>query len=580
MRPIPEALAKRQHVELQALFSRTVAVSGAAVHFDERCGAPVVEPKPRPTIFRGKNSGSRRILLRGAGPRDNPGRLEASAMNSPFGKVCMARNPAQGTGWSWLPGHASSRVGRPSTAGGGPPRTPQRRSPWPIAGTAALLVACGASSSAPGRVDVPPTSLGTERPRLPRCDGTHDDTAAIQALVDRARAADGIGRGIRLPAGVCGISDTIRIHGVVGFTLSGAGPMATRLRWSGPEDRPAVLFAKALRGSARELTIETAPGHTLDTAIQIQQGPDCDGEAGCSDANFSSGVFLDRIHVRGQRRIVNGIRVALYSQDQDRVNDRHRFQNIHVALVTGYGFVLEGMNAKQILLSGVSCSGGRVTRACVTTATVAGHSAAFQWHGGMSTGMVEADFIIGGCNDTLMIQGLYSEKSTRFLLVQDGEGELHRNMPYPTVIEGVRWASGPFTAEDGEIVRFRSIGPLSIRSSSFGRNAPPSPIRFVFAPQTASGAEFPGGFAFEGNYVGATNADIFPAAGPTFMHSNMARIGNDLGPMANIGDVVVRRRDAQRAVEEEPRPSRTGRRPRRARPARPRSDPDVGTGRR
>ena len=400
---------------------------------------------------------------------------------------------------------------------------------WGLERLLAILQATIGASPNPSVVSGPVT---------PVCDGQLDETELLQAMIRGARGPDGVGREVRLPPGVCVVSDTLVVRGVTGLSIRGAGPMATRIQWRGPNDRPGLLFDRALRCEASNLTVEAAEHHRLMTAIQFQQGGPCNNEPGCSDAMFSSGNLLDRVHVRGDGRIATGIQVALTHRDADRLNDRHRFQNVHVATVTENAFDLQGINAKQIQLFGVTCSGRRMTRSCVNTATVRGRGAAFQWTGGMSTGMVNADFVLGGRNDTLLIQGLYSEKSTRFLLVQDGVGEQQRDAPYPTLIEGVRWASGQYTAKDGEIVRFRSAGPLTIRSSRFGRQTPRGPIRFLFAPVGTRLGAARGAFIFEGNFVGSSDPRLFPADQPSRAEGNLLRVGSASGLMdfGGIGD--------------------------------------------
>jgi hypothetical protein len=138
------------------------------------------------------------------------------------------------------------------------------------------------------------------------------------------------------------------------------------------------------------------------------------------------------------------------------------------------------------------------------------HGGAFFWSKGSVIAHAEADFRIGDRNDTIKIDGVYSEKGARMLQMPDYG--LGAGAACPVLLENYHFAARPeFEAPDGEVVQFESVGPLSMIACKLGANIRGQQFRIRYAPNPA-----PGAFVFIGNAVGNDGDGlVFTAALPT-----------------------------------------------------------------
>jgi hypothetical protein len=138
------------------------------------------------------------------------------------------------------------------------------------------------------------------------------------------------------------------------------------------------------------------------------------------------------------------------------------------------------------------------------------HGGAFFWSKGSVIAHAEADFRIGDRNDTIKIDGVYSEKGARMLQMPDYG--LGAGAACPVLLENYHFAARPeFEAPDGEVVQFESVGPLSMIACKLGANIRGQQFHIRYAPNPA-----PGAFVFIGNAVGNDGDGlVFTAALPT-----------------------------------------------------------------
>ncbi len=362
-----------------------------------------------------------------------------------------------------------------------------------------------------------------------RCDGRTDDSAALQRVLDAARRPGGIGRRIILPPGICVVSRTLVVRGVVGMSLRGQGPVVTELEWRGDGGSPLLRLDRTLLATLEGFSVTVGKHRQLEVAVRIEQGPGCVAQDGptCTDWPSSSATLRDVI-VRGRGRLRNGVHVHLVEPTQDVRNDMHGFQRVQVAGFTGAAFVLEGRNAKSLTFIACQCKGNDVGRSCIDTTPVPRHGASFWWYGGVAVGHTIADFDIGDRNDTLLLSGVYSEKSARFLRVRDPSSE--RRHAFPVVVEAVRFATGDRTAADGEVVQFVGRGPLTIIGSRWGVEGDLGrDVHFRVDLGSEAGDE--NSFVFTGNYVTSSGAELFPGQAPATAAGNVLLLNRPVTPL-------------------------------------------------
>jgi hypothetical protein len=229
-----------------------------------------------------------------------------------------------------------------------------------------------------------------------------------------------------------------------------------------------------------------------------------------------------------------GIHVAL-GKNADVKNDLHRFDSVSASGYTQTGFRLDGLNAKGLTFTGCICQGlplfatnvdipvdkfGCVGRRCLDTSAVAGHGPSFYWDGGTALGHRDADFVLGDRTDPVLISGVFSEKSNRFLRARDAEAPT-AGEPFPVTVEGIRFATGNLGfASDGEAIQFFSSGPLTVSGGRWGSERG---ARVAVRFRLEKGPD-PAAYVFLGNYIVSTNRDLFPAHAPTDDIGNVVRI--------------------------------------------------------
>jgi hypothetical protein len=261
----------------------------------------------------------------------------------------------------------------------------------------------------------------------------------------------------------------------VNFYLRGAGRGSTRIIWAGPCDVYPLQFIGADSWLLEDLTLEMADDACAPAFIQFANGS--------SGINSTQGGLCRVNFVGGNRvqHLVHGLNSATK-------NDSMTFREVRGGGYTESAFRLEGRNAKAYSFLDCRLYGKGVGKAAVDTSAVPGSGASFRFVGGEVTGHTDADFVIGDRNDTLHIGHVYSEDSHRFLRALDTGPGTSSGRPLPTVIDSVRFASGPSMAADGEVIQYEACGPLTILGGSFGNESPGAQVRVRFSPKPAPGA--------------------------------------------------------------------------------------------
>jgi hypothetical protein len=337
----------------------------------------------------------------------------------------------------------------------------------------------------------------------------------VQALVDSAIGPGGTAiREVTLPAGTIAVRDTIGLTNVYGLVIRGAaGPIGTELVWAGADNCPMWIINRTQWVSLENFSIRAADQPLLE-GVRIQQGPDSTG-ANRWPGLDSSLCTLDRIVFRGSGQLGTCVRVYRHPGHNEK-NDHHTFRRVQCTGFTYAGFVLEGRNAKAIILDDCFIQGNNVGLFGIDTSrdgapdSVGGiprkgiyNSGAQVFGFGVRIVAVTSSAVrIGDRNGNFSIEGGYSEDCARLLLVPDyGTGS---GGPCAISIKDFRFAIQSMAA-DGVIVDCRG-GSLSIIDCTLGSFLPGKQVKIHVSTK--------GSFRFEGNFVTSDGDDIVFTGSP------------------------------------------------------------------
>jgi len=339
----------------------------------------------------------------------------------------------------------------------------------------AIAVACAYSARSPDTVAAQVTNgtvyaidFGV------KCDGSTDDTAAIQSAISAGIDAGTPPEGIRvvLPDGYCPISSTLTVASAWSFTLEGQGPRSTTLVW--PSSAPSNLAALAVMDcrycAFRDFGIETSSptGGTieLDTGIRISND-------GTTSAVLSTANRFEDLNLNGTNGAMRvGVAIidgpGTYPTNASN-NEHHVFERVRVSNFADYGFQIGGAhtlvsggpgggNYKGIRFRDSQCSCASFGNACVYQ-----WSGWYDWHGGSAGGCTDATFYAEGTAGPVTIANVDGEGSTRFLYVTGPSGS-SKNF---TII-GARAVAGSGYAADGCWMFLGGRGPYTIIGGEIG----------------------------------------------------------------------------------------------------------------
>jgi hypothetical protein len=332
--------------------------------------------------------------------------------------------------------------------------------------------------------------------------------AGVQALIDSAIGPGGTALAqVTLPAGTIPVSDTITVTNTYGLVIRGAaGPIGTELLWTGAGDRPMWILNRTQWVSLENFSIRAAH-HRLLEGVRVQQGPDKTARNRWPGLD-SSLCTLDRIVFRGSGQLGTCVRVHRHPNNNAK-NDHHTFRRVQCTGFLYAGFVLEGRNAKAIILDDCFIQGHNVALYGIDTvregapAVVGARPRTGIYNSGAQVfcrgvrivGITNYAVRIGDRNDNFSIQGGYSEKCARLLSVPKYTRSAGR--PCAISIEDFRFAIQNMAA-DGVIVDCQG-GSLSIVDCTLGG---------FLRKQVKIHVRTKGSFRFEGNFVTSAGDDI------------------------------------------------------------------------
>lgn len=330
-----------------------------------------------------------------------------------------------------------------------------------------------------------------------RCDGT-DETARFQALLDRAREANGIGRRVVLPAGRCTITSTLTWRGIAGAELLGQGAVVTEIEWKGDAASPAIYLDKVSHVRLASFSIVPADTASLKAAIKVENSATgCSADTGANCVNWAtSQVTFEELVIDGEGRMEKGIWIA----GDNGKNDHHRCEHTQVIDYTDVGYQIEGQASTDHVFTGCLAQGRNGGNYGVKAAqdSTAGKGGALRWFGGEVMENADADFYLDSRNGTQVISGATCEQSARFIDVPDPAPALSSQTIW---VQGAKWTNNATVhPADEEIVRVEGGGALVIMGSQFGLNSPTLGYKFRYSPNQSGG----GGFLFMGNVVNTT----------------------------------------------------------------------------
>ena len=352
-------------------------------------------------------------------------------------------------------------------------------------------------------------------------DGINDDTEGLQLAIDDAIEAGG--DTVLLPRGTYLVSQTLRVEGVTGFVLRGAGAGATTLLWTGNNSDPLLRLADTYSSTIENVFIRSSSGAPLHTALLLENSTPI---AVSPSRTTLQNIVIDGTNAGG---LEFGVRFAL-GGGGDNNNDFHVLEKVSVNNYSQAGFSLESAQSKAILFEGCVVSGNGIGEDGVATWRGVGtKGGSFTWIGGGGGGNLHADFHLGDANAPVSISGASFENSSMLLDTEGPSGAM-----WPVRIRDTRWATQKATTPlqpNGNIIRFQFAGPLTIEGCSisvFDSNLRTGVGRARIQVNSLSLI----GFTFVGNSLTLNSQDLFTGAKPTWHASNLIR--RDLNQKADL----------------------------------------------
>jgi hypothetical protein len=335
-------------------------------------------------------------------------------------------------------------------------------------------------------------------------DGTTDDTTAIQAAINAAKNTVSFTGGILfVPPGVYKITDTLTVSNVSGFQLWGSGASDNfnqcTFEWAGAADRTMFLMQDCSRCCFRDFRVKSSPSLPLLVGIRSENGPG----AITPKSNRYDNVHMDGgnnggllkagwYHAQGAGGDANNDFSSFFKcsvQNYDNCgwlfyhsqSKGHRFQDCDARAANANTQAI-GVSAGNDVHAGTSVNGG-----------------GFHWYGGTMSRNLTADFYIGTPNDSVIIDGVNSENSARFIVVGGPTAAL-----MPLAIRGVRWAHAGNLAADKFFCNISHPGPVVIEASKFEDQSPGNAMQIRFNPSPAQRGQI----ALIGNHIESTASDL------------------------------------------------------------------------
>lgn len=310
-------------------------------------------------------------------------------------------------------------------------------------------------------------------------DETTDDTEALQRALDALVRHGGT---LLVPAGIYKVTAPLTVANSLGFVLTGeagqaganapGAPQGTTLKSYASTPGTILQLTDCRNSTVRDIGITSAT--TSNIGIECRTGP--------SPLPPTNNRF-ERVVIDGAAGLLGkGIACTIAPGGGDRNNDFHVFEQVSVSYVSIAGFSIEHGQSKSHKFFGSAAS--HCMRG-VTTIFGTGNGS-FYWMGGGMGGNTRADFELGGPDDGIAIQNLYSEGSARFLIAQNG-GINSWNI----TITGCIWQCDAM-APDNQAILCSISGPLVLIGNCFGFAKSPTGgnAQISFTPALPAAATF------------------------------------------------------------------------------------------
>lgn len=354
----------------------------------------------------------------------------------------------------------------------------------------------------PSRLADFPSEAGTFNVKAPPYgavgNNSADDTAAIQAAITAAIAAGGM---VCVPPGRYVITDTLTIANTQGFQFLGAGAgygsTGTYFRWTGAANRPMFLLQDVAHSRFANFIIAAT------SSVPLLVGMQC--ETGSGTTVTPTENLFEQIVINGTN---GGILKAAWflpaGAGGDANNDFHCWLNCVAVNYLNCGWLIYHSQSKSNQLINCSARSNAFGKIGVSigydihagTTNVGGSCF---WRGGAMGANSVSDFYNANPTETILIDGLNSERSARLLECGGPSG-----IVCPTRITNVRSAHDGHLNADGYIIKMNSPGPLVVMGCDFQDKAPGNPVAFQMAGTGAPSARA----ILDGNFIESTISDI------------------------------------------------------------------------
>jgi hypothetical protein len=298
-------------------------------------------------------------------------------------------------------------------------------------------------------------------------DGATDDTAAIQAALNAAATSRSgyssmsSGR-VLIPTGVYRITSPLTLIGRPGLTIEGEGRWTSILYWDGANGTGVLKFVNMQKLRLSNFGIELNGTKTASIVIESKRDTTQPGFA--ITANTIDCVGINALS--GAGKFVKGI--ALTGEDGN--NSEWQFRDVTIygnATATEACYSSENSQTRANEFWGCSFATAKVGVAL--NLGTGGQGGDFCWFGGSMSAMTVTNVRLGAPQQRILIQGMTSEGSARFLSqwipgVDTPVGYLGNN---PIHIRDCLW-SADSKAADGYFITYACDGGLVVDGNTFG----------------------------------------------------------------------------------------------------------------
>jgi len=354
-------------------------------------------------------------------------------------------------------------------------------------------------------------------------DGVTDDTAAAQAALNAVTANGGA---LEFPNGIILISATLTLLPSVSTTVHIFGQSflftsttgGTEFRWIGAAGIPMFRLQHIQRSVFEHFGVRCFASNPLAVGIQSEAG---------SDGNTGTNKYRN-IGMNGTTSALGkGFAFVEGAGGIDSGNDTCTFSDIIINNCATAAWSFEHGESKAHSFFNCHFVGAGLYG--VSTALGAGNQGgSFCWYGGSSSGATEADFYLGGADDTIVISGGNFESSNRFV---EQVAASWASAAWPVLLLGNRWSGDALNA-DGFAIKFYSAGPLVLIGNIIGQFTGHALKIWLQGDDPPPAAEY--GISI-GNYYTSTDPTVLQvASGQWGSWSSFQDIRNNGGVLAPL----------------------------------------------